>query len=215
MSGKFITFEGPEGGGKTTQMRLAAEHLFDKGIPHITTREPGGPPISEKIRKIILSPENSAMANRTELLLILASRAQHTEEVLLPALEAGKTILCDRYSDSTMAYQVFGNGSDFEQTSQLCNMAAHGLVPDRTYLVDIDPKVGLDRSRAAHKDTAAEGAVDRMEAKNLEFHLKVRAGFLELAEREPDRFLVLDGSKPIDENRNEIKKDLDKLLIGK
>jgi len=214
MSGKFITFEGPEGGGKTTQMRLLAEYLDKNGVPHITTREPGGPPISEQIREIILDPENSAMTDRTELLLIIASRAQHTEQLLMPALEAGKIVLCDRYSDSTMAYQVFGNEYDFEQTLNLCSMAAQGLVPDRTYLIDIDPKTGIERSRAVHKDTASKGTVDRMEAKNLKFHHRVREGFLKLAQREPDRFLVIDGGIPIEAIHKKIIEDIT-AFIGK
>jgi len=212
MAGKFITFEGPEGGGKSTQMRLLAEYLAAEGIEHVTTREPGGPPISEQIRTIILNPDNPAMTDLTELLLILASRAQHTEEFIIPQLEAGKMVLCDRYSDSTMAYQVYGNGYDYEQTQKLCNMASRGRVPDRTYLLDIDPELGIGRSRAVHKDDSPTGQVDRMESKNMKYHRRVREGYLELARKYPERFLTLDATGPIEEIHDEIVMDIKRIL---
>ena len=214
MSGKFITFEGPEGGGKSTQLKLLSDYLDEQGVEHITTREPGGTAISEQIRNILLNPEHLSLTDRTELLLMLAARAQHTEEVLLPALKEGKIVLCDRYNDSTIAYQSFGDDYELEQAWKLCNMASWGLVPDRTYLFDIDPEQGIERSRGVHKQNSSQGNVDRMEAKDLAFHQKVRQGFLTLAEREPDRFLVLDATRPVEEVQQIIVADIIK-FIGK
>lgn len=214
MNGKFITFEGPEGGGKSTQMRMLAEYLDREGIDNVTTREPGGPPISEQIRRIILDPDNPAMTDRTELLLMLASRAQHTEEFIIPALEAGKVVLCDRYNDSTLAYQSYGRGFPLELARQMCRFASDELAPDRTYLLDVDSHIGIERSRKVHKDISPAGAVDRMEAQEIEFHLKVRQGFLDLAREDPDRFLLFDATSPIEEIHAGIVRDI-KLIIDK
>ncbi len=212
MKGKFITFEGPEGGGKTTQIRLLEEYLRKKDIPHISTREPGGPPISEQIRKTLLNPDHHGMTARTELLLMLASRAQHTEQVLLPALDAGKIVLCDRYNDSTMAYQSFGRGFDFEITREMCVFASRNLMPDRTFLLDIGPVIGIERSSAVHKETSPKGLTDRLESEEIEFHRRVREGFLELARRYPERMVVLDGRRPVEELQQEIITEIEKLI---
>jgi dTMP kinase len=212
MNGKFITFEGPEGGGKSTQMRMLAEYFDREGIDHVTTREPGGPPISEQIRQIILDPDNPAMTDRTELLLMLASRAQHTEEFIIPQLKSGKVVLCDRYNDSTLAYQSYGRGFPLELAKEMCEFASEGLAPDRTYLFDIDSHVGIERSRKVHKDISPEGEVDRMEAQEIEFHIKVRQGFLDLAREDPQRFLLFDATNPIDQIHAAIVKDIKNII---
>ena len=154
------------------------------------------------------------MADRTELLLMLASRAQHTEEVLIPALERGKIVLCDRYNDSTMAYQSYGRGFDFKLTHDMCSFASHKLVPDRTYLFDIDISDGIERSRRVHKDISPEGSTDRMESAGQAFHQRVRDGFLELACKYPERFIVFDARKPIEELHKEIVSNMAGLIKG-
>jgi len=212
MKGKFITFEGPEGSGKTTQVLLLAKYLKEKGLPVVVTREPGGTEISEKIRNILLDASNLNLMDRTELLLIVASRAQNTDEFILPALEEGKIVVCDRYSDSTLAYQSYGRGFDLKATTEMCLFATKGLQPDLTLLIDIDPELGLERARVSGKMKEPANKHDRMESQGLEFHRKVREGFLELAKAEPDRFRVLDGRKSIAEIHSSTIKYIEELL---
>jgi len=208
MKGKFITFEGPEGSGKTTQLLLLAKHLKENGRPVVATREPGGTEISEKVRNILLDASNLNLSNRTELLLMVASRAQNTAEVIVPALKEGKIVLCDRYSDSTLAYQSFGRGFDLEATRQMCLFATDGLQPDMTLLIDIDPELGLERAKHTGKAATPAKKHDRMESQGLEFHRRVREGFLKLAEAEPDRFRVLDGKGTIEEIHSQVLKHM-------
>lgn len=198
MKGKFITFEGPEGSGKTTQLLLLAKHLKEKGHSVVVTREPGGTPISEKIRNILLETHGLELGDRTELLLMVASRAQNTDEIIMPALRQGKVVLCDRYSDSTLAYQSYGRGLDLKEARNMCLYATKGLQPDLTFLIDIEPEKGLERAVVSARGKNPAGSHDRMESQGIEFHRKVREGFLKLAEAEPKRFVVLDGSKPIE-----------------
>ena len=202
--GKFITFEGPEGSGKTTQLLLLAKYLKEKGVPFISTREPGGTEISEKLRTILLESKGLDMSDRTELLLMVASRAQNTDEVILPALRKGQIVVCDRYSDSTLAYQSYGRGLDLEDAWRMCLFSTAGLMPDMTFLIDIDPAKGLERALLAEKPGKAANTHDRMESEDLEFHLRVRRGFLELAEKEPKRFRVIDGTGPIESIHAEV-----------
>jgi dTMP kinase len=212
MKGKFITFEGPEGGGKTTQVLLLAKHLKEKGYAAVVTREPGGTPISEKIRNILLETHGLELGDRTELLLMIASRAQNTDEIILPALNEGKIVLCDRYSDSTLAYQSYGRGLDLAETKKMCLFSTKGLQPDLTFLLDIDPEFGLERARNSARDKRPSGMHDRMESQGIEFHIKVRNGFCTLAAAEPKRFVVLDGSKSIEDIHSRIIKRMDALL---
>ena len=212
MKGKFITFEGPEGSGKTTQVLLLAKHLKEKGLPVVVTREPGGTEISEKIRNILLDASNLHLLDRTELLLIVASRAQNTDEVILPALKEGKIVICDRYSDSTLAYQSYGRGFDLKTTMEMCLFATKCLQPDLTLLIDIDPELGLERARVSGKTKGPANEHDRIESQGLEFHRKVRKGFLDLAKTEPDRFRILDGRKPIEEIHSMTIKIVEELL---
>ncbi len=185
----FITFEGPDGSGKSTQLRMLASALREEGIEVITTREPGGTEIGDQIRAVIMNMKNKAMDPRTELLLFNASRAQLVEELIRPALNAGKIILCDRYADSTMAYQGYGHGLDKDALRRLLNFATGGLKPDLTLLFDISAEAGLKRRQANHDEW------NRMDDYALQFHERVRGGFLELAAADPERWTVLDADR--------------------
>ena len=203
--GKFITFEGIEGCGKTTQIKLLNEYLQGKGFKTILTREPGGTAIGDKIRQILLDPANKKMHPLTELLLYGASRAQHVEELIRPALSEGKIVLCDRYSDSTTAYQGAARRVDKKILASLDAIATSGLVPDITIVVDVAPTVGLSR-------VAGRGAPDRFEQETLAFHERVRQGYLTLAKGNPKRVKIVDGSKEIEEVHGEIIKVIEKFL---
>ena len=203
--GKFITFEGIEGCGKTTQIKLLNEYLQSKGFKTILTREPGGTTIGDKIRQILLDPANKKMHPLTELLLYGASRAQHVEELIRPALSEGKIVLCDRYSDSTTAYQGAARRVDKKILASLDAIATSGLVPDITIVVDVAPTVGLSR-------VAGRGAPDRFEQETLAFHERVRQGYFTLAKGNPKRVKIVDGSKEIEEVHGEIIKVIEKFL---
>ena len=203
--GKFITFEGIEGCGKTTQIKLLNEYLQGKGFKTILTREPGGTTIGDKIRQILLDPANKKMHPLTELLLYGASRAQHVEELIRPALSEGKIVLCDRYSDSTTAYQGAARRVDKKILASLDAIATNGLTPDITIVTDIEPMAGLSR-------VAGRGAPDRFEQETLAFHERVRQGYLTLAKGNPKRVKIVDGSKEIEEVHGEIIKVIEKFL---
>ncbi len=204
--GLFITFEGIEGCGKSTQARMLKEFLINEGKSVFLTREPGGPKISEEIREILLSVENKEMLPQTEVLLYMASRSQHTGEWIIPELEKGKIVISDRYYDSTFAYQGAARKINGKLIDTIRRYATFGLVPDITFLVDLPEEIGLSRILA--KDA------DRLEQESMEFHKRVRDGFLDLADKEPERFVVLDGKKSINEIYNDvidiIKKELNK-----
>lgn len=187
----LITLEGPEGCGKTTQAELLSGALTGKGHGVRLTREPGGDPVSEEIRNILLDGADHSVADRTELLLYLAARAQHTERVIRPALEAGDIVICARYTDSTVAYQGYGSGFDLETIHRMNDFATNCLVPDLTLLLDIDVETGLRRSADADH-------VNRMERKALEYHKRVREGFLAEARLHPERIVVVDASQGIE-----------------
>lgn len=185
----FITFEGIEGSGKTTQIRLLAQRLQSRGVPALTTREPGGCPIADAIRAVLLNPDHKAMSPRAELLLYAAARAQHVEEVIRPALAAGKIVLCDRFSDATIAYQGEGRGLDRELIDTLNNVAVKGLTPDLTILLDMPVEEGL--RRAIERNDRHEMKEGRFEQESLRFHERVRQGYLKRVEDE-DHFFVVD-----------------------
>ena len=186
-SGKFITFEGPEGSGKTTQIALLAKFLSSKGRVVVTTREPGGEKVAEKIRRLLLSPASS-LEPLAELFLYAASRIQHLEKIIRPALARGAIVLSDRFSDATMAYQGYGRGISKKWIKQINKIATRGLKPDLTIVLDLEPGLGLKRVRRLKKGA---DRVDRLEREALSFHNRVRQGYLELARKEPRRIKVI------------------------
>jgi dTMP kinase len=212
VKGTFITFEGPEGSGKSTQLQMLHSHLLKMGYDCLVTREPGGTRTGDSIRAIVLDARQRDMADRAELFLMLADRAQHTAEVILPALEKGEIVLCDRYNDSTMAYQGYGRGLDLAETRRLCAYASFGLQPDLTFLLDVDVQVGLTRSREKHRRLSGEEVTDRMEAEEIAFHERVRAGYLALAQEEPHRITVLAPSESVEEIHRKIVRIVDAAL---
>ena len=192
----FITLEGIEGSGKTTQIRRLAEFLEDKGVDCVTTRQPGGTLIGENIRSILLDPANSALEPLAELLLYMADRAQHINELIRPALKNGKTVVCDRYFDATLVYQGFARGLSIELIGQLHQLLFDDLKPDVTLLLDLSPQVGLERAWQQLNNGQRSGDESRFEAEAVAFHEKVRAGYLELARLEPERFRIIDAAQP-------------------
>ena len=187
--GLFVTFEGPEGCGKTSQMRLLAAYLRDQGWDVLTTREPGGTPISERVRAIVLDPAHPNMEPTTEFLLFSAARAQHVAEVIRPHLERGGVVLCDRFADSSLAYQGYGYGLDLEARRAITRFATGGLVPDLTLLLDLPVEAGLRRKAGGRGD-----AWNRMEQKQIAYHERVRAGYLAMAAAEPERWVTIDAT---------------------
>ncbi|KZE68089.1 thymidylate kinase [Fictibacillus phosphorivorans] len=208
MKGLFITLEGPDGSGKTTQIAKVAEYFKEKNVDFIQTREPGGTRISDKIRALILDSEHNEMHDLTEVLLYAASRAQHVHEKILPALEAGKVVLCDRFVDASLAYQGFGLGVGEEPVLQVNNIATSGLVPDRSYFVDVSPEVGRERMKSRYGNES----LDRIEQKDLTYHERVREGFEHIFSKQTDRIVRINGEQNPDEVFKEIAKDLDQLL---
>ena len=192
--GLFITFEGCDGCGKTTQLELLAKYLQDKGYDVIVTREPGAKGLGEKLREILLNYDGEVSSN-CESFLFLADRAQHIDTIVKPAIDAGKIVLCDRHIDSTAAYQGYGRGLDLEQINYLNNIATSGLKPDLTLLFDVDIETSMAR---------VGNNKDRMENAGIEFQEKVRHGYLELAKKEPKRIKVFDSGKTIEQLHQEV-----------
>lgn len=190
VNGTLISFEGPEGAGKSSVLEAVLPLLEEKGIPFITTREPGGVDIAEKIRQVILDPDHTSMDAKTELLLYIASRRQHLVERVLPALAAGEIVLMDRFIDSSVAYQGYGRGLSVEDIEWLNQFATDGLKPDLTLYFDLDVEEGL--ARIAKNQ---EREVNRLDLEGLELHQKVRQGYLALAEKEPERIVKIDASQ--------------------
>ena len=190
----FITLEGPEGSGKTTAVENAVKKLQELGYEIVRTREPGGTPIAEQIRNVILDKNNTAMDPRTEALLYAASRRQHLVEKVWPAIKEGKIVICDRYLDSSLAYQGGARGLGVENILNVNLFATENTWPDLTLLFDLDPKIGLERiSKNANRE------VNRLDLEKIEFHNKVRNTFLDLAKRYPERFVIIDASKTQEE----------------
>lgn len=190
MAGHFLTFEGIEGCGKTTQVELLRNWFARQHREAVVTREPGGTAIGDKVREILLDPNLSEMVPRTEALLYAASRAQLVELVIKPALEAGKTVLCDRYIDSSLAYQVYARGLDFQTIISINEWASGGLMPDLTFLFRISAELGLGR--------AVGRRPDRLEQESLQFHQRVEAGYEDLAVKYAERFVLIDGRDPVE-----------------
>lgn len=193
----FITFEGPDGSGKSTQINLVVAHLERLGYEVLCTREPGGTAIGNQIRQVLHDVKNTEMSARAEILLYSASRAQLVEQVILPHLAQGGVVLCDRYADSTYAYQGYGRRLDFETLRLITEFATQSLKPDLTIYLDVAVEEGLRRKSAAN--ISGQGEWNRMDQLELDFHQRVRAGYLEMAQKEPERWLIVDASAPVEE----------------
>ncbi len=194
----FITFEGPDGSGKTTQLNRLMPVLTAAYPDVIRTREPGGTPIGDQIRTVIMNMKNKSMDPRAEILLFCASRAQLVEELIRPSLAQGKPVLCDRYADSTLAYQGYGHGLDLETLSRLLDFATGGLKPDLTLLFDLPAEAGLRRRLSNHEEW------NRMDDYALQFHERVRQGYLTMAASDPQRWVVIDADRSPDEIHEEV-----------
>lgn len=208
---RFITFEGGDGSGKTTQIRALESYLAGRGRPCLLTREPGGTSLGELIRQVLLQPGDHDIAPSTELFLYLADRAQHVSEIVLPAISVGKLVLCDRFTDSTLAYQGYGRGIDLRLLRQLNDVADQGVRPDLTFLLDCPVEQGLART-ARRPIKAGQPQEDRFEREKIEFHEKVRAGFLELARAEPERFRIIQAARPAEAVAADIRSIIDREL---
>jgi len=201
----FITVEGGEGGGKSTNLAFIEKYLKDNGKAVVVTREPGGTRLGEKIRHLLLDTNNSEMVDRAELLLVFAARAQHLAQVIRPALDADNFVLCDRFTDATYAYQGSGRGIAKKDIAVLEQWVQDDLRPDLTILLDLDVEIGMQRA-------AERGEKDRFEKQQLDFFRKVRKGYLSMAENEPQRYAIIDASKPLSEVQDQIKKVLEERI---
>jgi len=204
--GKFITYEGIDGSGKTTQAKMLYEYLIGLGFDVILTREPGGTRFAEAVRKILLSHNDFAITPKAELMLYLAARAQLVDEVILPALKSGKWVISDRFFDSSVAYQGFARGLDPEEVMKTCLFATGGVKPDLTFFLDVSPETAAERMAKSGKKP------DRLEAESREFTEKVRAGYLWIAGREPERFVVIDGEGSIESVFERIKNRVKEII---
>jgi dTMP kinase len=211
MPGLFITFEGLDGSGKSTHLRRAAGWLAAQGIPHVVTHEPGGTPLGDALRALFLDPRWGALDGVVELLLVFASRRQHLLQVIEPALRAGRHVLCDRFTDSTRAYQGYGRGVPLAVIEQVDRLATGGRVPDRTLLFDLPAAAARTRGHSLSRQE--RGAADRLDAEALEFYERVRRGFLEMAAGDP-RFHVVDSSGPPRATESQVRRALADLLAA-
>ena len=210
----FITFEGVEGSGKTTQIRRLKRYLTQKGIACKVTREPGGCPIGEKVRKILLDPDHREMVPLSELLLYEASRAQHVKEVIEPLLERGVTVLCDRFSDATIAYQGFGRKLDLGLIQRFNRLSTQRIKPDITFLLDCPSEMGLKRA-IQRNQTLKKEKEERFEREKIQFHHRVRRGYLSIAKQEPHRVKVIDTRQGEEKTFEKIRQIVDDLLVPK
>lgn len=202
-SGLFLTFEGGEGTGKTTQIARVAKHFEAQGKRVVVTREPGGSHIANQIRSLLLDPKMKGLKPLAELFLYEASRAQHVQDIILPALKEGKVVICDRFTDSSIVYQGVARGLPAKLVTLLNGIATGGIRPDLTFVLDLDPRIGLAR-------VGSRGILDRMEKEALSFHQAVRKGYRKLAKAEPKRFRVIDASKSRDQIHETILQHLEK-----
>lgn len=210
MRGFFITFEGLEGAGKTTQTRMLFQKLTKEGYPCVLTSEPGGSELGDAIKKILIDVKYNDMTPLSELFLFAAARAQHVEKLIRPSLEEGKIIICDRYTDASLAYQCFGRGLPENLVRETNSRASWNVRPDLTFFLDVEPALGL--TRIYNRIQELEKPADRIEKENLDFFYKVREGYLTTSRDEPKRFRILDGSSEIDDVHNIIYKTVVKEL---
>ncbi|MHB8063314.1 MAG: dTMP kinase [Ruminiclostridium sp.] len=204
-NGIFITFEGTDGSGKTTQIMLMEKYMREKGYEVVLSREPGGTKVSELIRDLVLDPENTEIVPLTEMILYAASRAQHVAQVIKPAIEAGKIVICDRYVDSSYAYQGGGRGVDLKMIADVNRVAIDGMSPDITFFLDIDPEIAIKRR------IDATGA-DRIEKEKMDFHRRVYDGYRKMALLFPDRIKTINADKSINEISSEINEYLEEIF---
>ncbi len=205
--GLFVTFEGGEGAGKTTLVKAISRHLEQRGLPVLLTRAPGGTPLGHTIRDLLLHGQDLEITPQAELYLFLADRAQHVIKMILPALEEGQIVLCDRFNDSTIAYQGCGRGLSEESVAAACLAACQGLQPDCTFYLDLPCKMGMERVKK-------ERSGDRIEEEGLSFHEKIREAFLRIANGNPQRVIVLDASRPAEYVEQQALEKLDALLAA-
>ncbi|MEH6627676.1 MAG: dTMP kinase [Motiliproteus sp.] len=202
---KFVTIEGGEGAGKTTNINFIQDYLTTAGIPFLLTREPGGTPMAEELREMLLRHRDEAVSENCELLLMFAARAQHIQQVIIPALKKGTWVLCDRFTDATYAYQGGGRGVDVSKIASLENLVQGDLRPDLTLLLDVSVEVGMERARA-------RGQLDRFEQEKMDFFELVRHAYLERAKQESNRFRVIDAAGGIDNVQQKIRNVLDRFI---
>ena len=210
----FITFEGVEGSGKTTQIRRLKRYLTQKGIPCKVTREPGGCPIGERIRKVLLNPDHREMTPLSELFLYEASRTQHVKEVIEPLLKRGTVVLCDRFTDASIAYQGYGRKVDLSWVVRLNRLSSEGIQPDVTFLLDCPIDLGLKRAIQRNR-TLKKEREERFEREDIEFHRRVRKGYLAIARKEPGRVKVIDTRQGEERVFEKIRKIVDNLVESK
>ncbi len=203
--GRFIVLEGGEGVGKSTNLQFVTDWLCARDISFVQTREPGGTPLAEELREMLLCKREEAVDPTAELLMVFAARAQHLAQVIVPALDRGDWVICDRFTDATYAYQGGGRQLDRELIAQLEQTVQGTLRPDRVLLLDLDPKIGLQRA-------ANTGAADRFESEQLAFFQRVRAAYRERAEADPERYAVIDASRPLEQVQQQLQTELEKLL---
>mgnify|MGYP000367613301 FL=1 len=205
MHGKFITIEGTEGVGKTTNIEFIQAWLNSRKLDFVSTREPGGTPLAEQIRELLLTPRKEKVSNSAELLLMFAGRAQHLDHVILPAIQSGRWVLCDRFTDATYAYQGYGRGMDKALIAQLEQLVQADLRPNLTLILDIPVEIGLKRA-------SQRGTPDRFEREQTEFFGRVRQGYLSIATESPERCVVIDASQPLEDVQRDIAEALNDFL---
>jgi dTMP kinase len=201
----FVSFEGPDGSGKSTQARRLAAWLHSQGCPVTLTREPGGTPLGDRLRELVLDPGSPPGSTLSVALMLAASRAQLVDDVIRPALARDEIVIVDRYADSTLAYQGYGAGLDLHYARQLTDIATRGLWPDLTLYVDVPPEVGLQRVRA-------RGPANRLDGEAIDFHRRVRAGYLQMIAEQPQRWRCVDGTLPVDDVEQTIREAIEPLL---
>ncbi|MGB5619648.1 MAG: dTMP kinase [Desulfobacterales bacterium] len=211
----FITLEGVEGSGKSTQLGNIRAFLQERGLTVVVTREPGGTDIGRTVRSILLNPDNREMDALTELFLYEADRAEHVRKIIAPALSAGKTVLCDRFFDATMVYQGYARGLDLEEIRRIHRFILGNLRPDLTILLDLPPEIGLARAWAQIDKGNRTGAESRFEKEALDFHRKIRAGYLDIARHESERFRIVDAEQDAAAVCRDIKKAIERLMEGR
>lgn len=210
---KFITFEGIEGSGKSTQIKLVAEYLIKKNIELVLTQEPAGTEIGRKIGEILFNRKHSHLCAETEVFLFCAARAQHVREVIMPALKQDKVVLCDRFSDATFAYQGAGRGLDLEFIRLINDYSSMLVKPDMTLLFDLPVEIGLQRAVTRNSRLTKPSATDRFERENVDFHRRIREGYLDISRREPQRFRVIDANRDVNVIQKDVRRCIDDFTL--